>query len=201
VPPILSFPQWWTRSTDLKVEAYRSATIDPQAAVGSSGMFTFGELLFSRDHVDVDGGIDAAVCEAGYSAQLMPTDSCTIAAALPDIDCAMSSWGEWGECTEPCGGGTRSRSRSIVAEPVGAGAACPADLTESEDCKLATCDIDCIMSDFGEWSECTEPCGDGNIERERSIVAEPVGAGAACETLVEREVCSGQVVKAGQIST
>ena len=52
-------------------------------------------------------------------------------------DCT-GSWGEWSECTEVCGGGTRTRSYEVTAEARFGGTPCPAPITE--DCNTDQCE-------------------------------------------------------------
>lgn len=55
---------------------------------------------------------------------------------VEDVDCVVSSWGDWGSCS-PCGdGGQRTRSRNITTSKAENGDACPA-LTETESCTTA----------------------------------------------------------------
>ncbi|PHJ15871.1 thrombospondin type 1 domain-containing, partial [Cystoisospora suis] len=51
-------------------------------------------------------------------------DSCT-------RPCVVSEWGEWGACGASCGGGIRTRKRSILSPPINGGDICPS-LTDDE---------------------------------------------------------------------
>jgi hypothetical protein len=56
---------------------------------------------------------------------------------VEDVDCVVSSWGDWGSCS-PCGdGGQRTRSRKITTPRAENGDACPA-LTETQSCTTTT---------------------------------------------------------------
>ena len=56
--------------------------------------------------------------------------------------CEVGVWGPWSACSRPCGGGTRTRERSVGHAP--GVLDCPAH-TEEEECNveacLATCDF------------------------------------------------------------
>jgi len=55
------------------------------------------------------------------------------------VDCVVSEWGDWSECTETCGGGTQKKTRTITVEPKGNGASCPTPLEQTEDCNTEPC--------------------------------------------------------------
>lgn len=52
----------------------------------------------------------------------------------PDVDCKVSDWGEYGKCSEVCGGGVQSRTRTVLQEKIGKGAKCPSQMTETRKC-------------------------------------------------------------------
>lgn len=55
-------------------------------------------------------------------------------------DCVSTEWSEWSECSLPCGGGERFRSREITVSAANGGAECGA-LEESEACNSMECPI------------------------------------------------------------
>jgi len=86
--------------------------------------------------------------------------------------------------------GTQTRTRAITVDVAHGGAECPA-LTESRTCDLM-CPVDCVMSDFSEWSECSEPCGGGTRTRTRQVVSGAENGGAECGATEETEACNEQ---------
>mmetsp|Transcript_47660 Transcript_47660/g.87608 ORF Transcript_47660/g.87608 Transcript_47660/m.87608 type:complete len:730 (+) Transcript_47660:57-2246(+) len=118
-------------------------------------------------------------------------------------DCTLSDWAEWSACSAPCGGGTMSRARTVTHH--GAIASCSTDsaLEQHSSCNVAACDVDCTLSDWTPWSECSRPCrfdetsGVGQQSRTK-VVAEPtVGEGhcpdqTSAERL-ERQDCNADV--------
>lgn len=54
------------------------------------------------------------------------------------VDCQWSDW-QIGECSVPCGGGTRTNNRSKIVEEKNEGSACTGEPTEREDCNYQNC--------------------------------------------------------------
>jgi len=52
-----------------------------------------------------------------------------------------------------------------------------------------TCVVDCVVSDWALYSECSVPCGEGVAVRERRIIRNPDAGQAPCPTLLETGVC------------
>ncbi|NXA36109.1 THS7B protein, partial [Eudromia elegans] len=187
----------------------------------------------------------------------MPAASQLCSVPCPS-ECRVSSWSPWGPCApESCPErqgrrGFRMRHRRVLADPVGAPAACP-HLTESLPCEdpvcyewvvsegvcvtdhgkcglghrvlkavcrnhrgeevpqslcserlrpeIAACEVpcaaDCVVSEWAQWSPCSQSCSGKNAEgsqsRSRSIVALPAEGGKACppaRALREQRVCN-----------
>ena len=55
-----------------------------------------------------------------------------------NANCAVGSWGSWGRCSRPCGGGTRSRSRAVTRAQHNAGSGCPS-LSQTQNCNSQSC--------------------------------------------------------------
>merc|ERR1719265_1670728 len=54
--------------------------------------------------------------------------------------------------------------------------------------------VDCLIDDWGPWSECNEPCGNGTRIRVRNLTG-PLHGGAVCPTspgAIETEACNPQ---------
>ena len=56
-------------------------------------------------------------------------------------DCVVSQWEDWGECTAPCGGGMRERTREMIPGTPG-GKECPCEeyTIEREYCNTEPCE-------------------------------------------------------------
>ena len=117
----------------------------------SGSVFSWGLTLVSVS------GINAAVDSAGGFSALVPlqpglqqltataTDCAgnTVSASVsvtyaPPVDCAVSAFSDWGACSLACGGGTQTRSRSVLVQPQNGGLACP-PLSETRACNTQAC--------------------------------------------------------------
>jgi hypothetical protein len=118
-------------------------------------------------------GRDCGVLEEPCNTQACP---------IPPSDRVDCKVGDWGDCTVPCGGGTRTRP--ILVKKQGTGADCP---STSEPCNTQDCppppvnSADCQLT---EWSECSKPCGEGT--RSRQITVNKQGNGKDCGPLFEK---------------
>jgi hypothetical protein len=108
------------------------------------------------------------------------------------IDCKVSDWSNWSNCSVSCGGGTQERTRSIITMPRGNGVACPI-LKDTRACNTDVCPVDCQVSDWSNWGTCTKSCGGGLQERTRSIITPTRGAGIACPELKQTKDCNTDV--------
>ena len=55
------------------------------------------------------------------------------------VDCVVSDWGDWGLCSQSCGGGLKGRRRDVLVQTVNNGAECPSVLTETQYCIIQDC--------------------------------------------------------------
>ncbi|XP_067931154.1 somatomedin-B and thrombospondin type-1 domain-containing protein-like [Watersipora subatra] len=55
------------------------------------------------------------------------------------VDCEMSDWTEYSDCSSSCGIGTKSRSRTVLVEPRFGGTTCPPNLRETTICTGTSC--------------------------------------------------------------
>jgi hypothetical protein len=64
-----------------------------------------------------------------------------VKAVLTPIDCDVSDWSKWNDCTKSCGGGTQSRFRVVRTHAADGGVTCPTELNQSRECNTQTCEL------------------------------------------------------------
>lgn len=58
--------------------------------------------------------------------------------------------------------------------------------------------IDCVMSEWSEWSECNKSCGKGHTIRTRTAMLEPQFGGDPCSETIQRKKCKIRKCNRGQ---
>jgi hypothetical protein len=109
--------------------------------------------------------------------------------AKPLEDCEVSDW-VFGECSTTCGGGERIKTREILVNADG-GSACP-PLTAREPCGTRPCPVNCVLSEWQEWSKCNADCGTGFRERSRQVLVQDDHGGEPCSMEHISETCNSQ---------
>ncbi|XP_044749130.1 spondin-1-like [Coccinella septempunctata] len=135
-------------------------------------------------------------------------------------NCKVSGWSIWGPCELPngkCGKGRKYAHRQIEQHPMNGGKPCPSKLIRSRLCqvschprkqhvttspttlettvpteptKLEDEPVDCVMSDWSQWSPCSFNCGDSAVQqRTRSIRIYPKNGGKPCGSRLDERNC------------
>lgn len=122
--------------------------------------------------------------------------------AEPLVDCLVTSWSPWSECSGTCetrsrqpgsrqGIPTREKFRMIKRYDSGGGRKCPKRLRRRQKCNMPGCQEECGLGEWGEWSECSQSCGqDGVQERLRNVQNEPEVGGRPCGPRKESRMCT-----------
>lgn len=127
----------------------------------------------------------------GQCPPLSETENCNTQPC--PIDCKVTDWTTWSKCDKPCGGGKQSRSRKITEQAQHGGKACPTNLTETRDCNTQACPIDCEISPWSAWGDCTKQCGTGKQTRTRKVNKKSEHGGKECSSfLSESRECNTQ---------
>jgi len=97
------------------------------------------------------------------------------------VDCKLSEWSGFSACSADCGGGVMEKTRMVLVHPKYEGTPC-GDLTETVSCNMQSCDKDCELGEWSEWSTCTKACGLGFKRKRKEVVAAAVGRGKCPST-------------------
>jgi len=109
------------------------------------------------------------------------------------IDCDWAEWQEWTVCTTSCGGGMKEQVRQKNHTAEHAGKLCDGSHIKPEPCNTDPCPIDCVVSEWAEWGNCTEECGGGDRYRNAHMMVNTTNGGADCPPMNENEVCNEDV--------
>ncbi|XP_011512421.1 complement component C6 isoform X4 [Homo sapiens] len=80
--------------------------------------------------------------------------------------CDHYAWTQWTSCSKTCNSGTQSRHRQIVVDKYYQENFCEqiCSKQETRECNWQRCPINCLLGDFGPWSDC-DPC----IEKQSKV--------------------------------
>uniref|UniRef100_A0A8D0XD57 Complement component C6 n=1 Tax=Sus scrofa TaxID=9823 RepID=A0A8D0XD57_PIG len=73
--------------------------------------------------------------------------------------CDHYPWTQWSSCSKTCNSGTQTRQRQITINQYYLDNFCDRLCTKQEtrECNWQTCPINCLLGDYGPWSDC-DPC-------------------------------------------
>jgi len=75
-----------------------------------------------------------------------------------EIDCHVSAWGTWTECSKSCGtGGWQTRHREVLINPSTYGKACPKKMMRRKKCRQMPCPSDTTYWYQGSWRHMVDP--------------------------------------------
>jgi uncharacterized protein YegL len=124
----------------------------------------------------------------------------TVCPTADILDCDVTEWTP-GTCTVSCDdscpheddpfscGGWQQLTREIVVQPNSCGLICP-ELTYQKKCNQIKCPVDCVMSEWSDYSKCTRDCEGGVQQRSRSILTNAKNGGTYCEDPTEVQACN-----------
>jgi hypothetical protein len=106
-------------------------------------------------------------------------------------DCKLSDW-TYSTCSAKCGGGTKTKSRTVTQEAMNGGRPCAAigPLTsDPEKCNTQPCPIDCDMS---SWTQGACSCATKTQTNTRNVLTQAANCGKQCGPTSETVSCSPQ---------
>lgn len=114
----------------------------------------------------------------------------------PKVDCNFTAWVSYAPCTVSCGGGTITKTRSVLPSKHG-GEACVGGLSRLEACNTQLCPnsqcVDCRWSQWTEWDMCTTCEGQRSRRREIQQIGNFCGKRCDAASAVETTSCHGAV--------
>jgi Spondin-like TSP1 domain/Thrombospondin type 1 domain len=132
------------------------------------------------------------VSEASNGGTACPTERtrCTTCSANTTCpkECVLSEWSSWSSCSEPCGGGSSNRTRTLVT-PATNGGSC-GDLFEQKNCNEVPCSANCTVGQWSGWTTCSVSCDGGFRTRNRTVTVQKMGDGTKCPDLYDSEDCN-----------
>ncbi|KAM6080415.1 thrombospondin type-1 domain-containing protein 7B isoform 4-T4 [Theristicus caerulescens] len=130
--------------------------------------------------------VSTQLCQRLHLEKPMQTSSrCVVGCA---VDCRLSAWSAWSQCSHTCGaGGQMVRGRSVVLRAAGEGRPCPEQLTQHRSCPVKPC----YSWLLGPWSPCRVQggqCGDGLQVRNLTCVVHDASVSVTSKP-VENALC------------
>ncbi|XP_066096446.1 complement component C6 [Saccopteryx bilineata] len=104
--------------------------------------------------------------------------------------CDHYLWSEWSTCSKTCNTGTQTRFRQVTINDYYVTNHCSQLCTfqETRECNWQACPINCLLADYGPWSNC-DPCVEKQF-KVRSVLRPGQFGGQMCmEPLVNFQPC------------
>ncbi|XP_069067932.1 thrombospondin type-1 domain-containing protein 7A [Pleurodeles waltl] len=104
------------------------------------------------------------------------------------VNCQLSDWSSWSECSQQCGlTGKMVRRRKVIQPCQGDGRPCPSQMEQTKPCPVNPC----YRWQYGQWSDCKvedAQCGEGSRYRNMSCVVHE-GTKEDTGKVVDEEFC------------
>ncbi|XP_048583508.1 protocadherin Fat 4 isoform X2 [Nematostella vectensis] len=103
-------------------------------------------------------------------------------------DCVQSAWSSWSACSNGCGNGYTTKTRTVQQPAVCRGTPC-GNAAVMKACTSYRDNQDCKVGSWGSWGACSASCAVGIRKRTRSITVNKRCQGSSCPALSETSSC------------
>ena len=148
-------------------------------------------MAATTDEVYVQGVKTRRIRDVHSGTYPLPTPEPTPMPTVEAVDCVVSDWGLFSDCTQACGGGYMWRNRTII--PAKNGGYCPVNesyVLEEALCNTHDCPLDCRLEEWGDWSACSAECAGGAHTRKRGVIEYDAYGGVECGNTTETLPCN-----------
>ncbi|XP_053322587.1 SCO-spondin-like [Spea bombifrons] len=166
---------------------------------GTASVFTVPALTTSRSFISTSPAVCSAKQFACLSGECLSVDKkCDLQRDCDDgsdetgcVDCIVSPWTSWSECSRSCGLGVIFRRRDVLRDRL-PGGHCAGAQFDSKSCFVTACPVNGAWSHWGEWSPCDAECQGGARFRSRSCEnPPPKNGGLPCQgEALQAESCN-----------
>jgi hypothetical protein len=196
------YSQWtdWTECRRPGPVAYSADPLKARADCGPGGQKTRTRVLL---HPAEHNGRSCSVVYGNAADLGAETVNCTMDPCAEH--CTVTDFPLWsdvgcmrGGAAVTCGGGLKTRTRSIINEANYGGDSCP-HLKEQASCATDPCPIDCELEANwytvhvpGTEDDCTAPCGGGQKTSRKAVIRHARFGGVACQVdeYIKIEACN-----------
>lgn len=156
--------------------------------------------------------VNGTACGSPAVGKSSDFEFCVNTACPVNSDCVWGGWADWSQCSKPCHG-YHTKQRRVEQHGSGDGLPCIGPTKMQEQCNpvLGETDLpalcvpgagpkDCELGVWSSWSQCSVSCGDGTMDRSRSVKFEGATGGKSCDPVLrELTSCTGPSCIPGEV--